>query len=301
MLAIRPVDDEDALAVWVEVANAITPDEALTVDERRQIFATLPRNRSFVAYDGNVAVGAAMGLFHPGSPHPTLRNLVRPEARRRGIGRALLEAVSDWARTEGATHFEARADDNDPDGIEFALHRNFREVSREIKAILELKQVETPEMTPPRGIEILTWADRPELARGLYDVYAEATPDIPGETEEIESHDDWLAHHMRGPGDRADATFVAVHVDEVVGYAKLSLTDAQPETAYHDLTGVKRAWRGRGIARALKATQIAWAKQAGYTRLSTRNEERNTPIRRLNERFGYRRGPEQIMFRGPVA
>ena len=37
--------------------------------------------------------------------------------------------------------------------------------------------------------------------------------------------------------------------------------------AVHDLTGVKRSWRGRGIARALKAAQIAWAMREGYERL----------------------------------
>ena len=53
------------------------------------------------------------------------------------------------------------------------------------------------------------------------------------------------------------------------------------------MTGVLRAYRGRGIAAALKRTQIAWAKQAGYERLQTANEVRNEPIRRLNERHGY--------------
>ena len=80
---------------------------------------------------------------------------------------------------------------------------------------------------------------------------------------------------LSGPGDRPEATFVAVAGDEVVGYAKFSLTAAQPTTAHHDLTGVKRAWRGRGLARALKATQITWAKANGYEELRTRNDERN--------------------------
>ena len=39
---------------------------------------------------------------------------------------------------------------------------------------------------------------------------------------------------------------------------------AKPDTPFHDLTGVKRAWRGRGIARALKHTQLNWAKAEGY-------------------------------------
>ncbi len=64
---------------------------------------------------------------------------------------------------------------------------------------------------------------------------------------------------------------------------------------------MRRAWRGRGVARALKARQIAWAKGSGFTELRTRNEQRNEPIRRLNERFGYRPAPGRIYLRGPVA
>jgi GNAT superfamily N-acetyltransferase len=113
--------------------------------------------------------------------------------------------------------------------------------------------------------------------------------------------EDWLAHDMQGSGDRPEATFVAVAGGEVVGYAKLSLTAAQPTTAHHDLTGVRREWRGRGVARALKARQIAWAKENGYEELRTRNDERNAPIRRLNRDFGYRPTIGRIYLKGPLA
>ena len=33
---------------------------------------------------------------------------------------------------------------------------------------------------------------------------------------------------------------------EVVGYSKLHLSDARPTVAANDMTGVLRAWRGRG-------------------------------------------------------
>jgi predicted GNAT superfamily acetyltransferase len=71
--------------------------------------------------------------------------------------------------------------------------------------------------------------------------------------------------------------------------------------AHHDLTAVKRAWRGRGVARALKATQIAWAKANGYEELRTTNDERNAPIRRLNAEFGYRPSVGRIHLKGPLA
>ena len=104
----------------------------------------------------------------------------------------------------------------------------------------------------------------------------------------MESFEDWLAHDMQGSADRPEATFVALAGDEVVGYAKFHLTAAMPTTAYHDLTGVKRAWRGQGIAGSLKRAQIGWAKEHGYERLVTTPELRNEPSRRMNERLGYR-------------
>jgi mycothiol synthase len=67
------------------------------------------------------------------------------------------------------------------------------------------------------------------------------------------------------------------------------------------MTGVKRAWRGRGVAGALKRAQIAWAKEAGYERLETQNEVRNEPIRRLNTRLGYQPAPGRVVMRGPIA
>ena len=152
------------------------------------------------------------------------------------------------------------------------------------------------------GIAIVVWADRPELIESMYDVYQEASPDIPGEEDEpLAGYDEWRLQHMGGAGDRPEATFVAVAGDEAVGFCKFHLSQAQPDVAFHDLTAVKRAWRGKGIAGALKATQIRWAKEHGYARLETMNEERNEPIRRLNERYGYRLEPGRVFIAGPLA
>ncbi len=44
----------------------------------------------------------------------------------------------------------------------------------------------------------MTWAERPELIRGIYDVAVEVSADIPGDEEdEIEPFEDWVAHEMQ--------------------------------------------------------------------------------------------------------
>ena len=227
---------------------------------------------------------------------------VLAEHRRRGVGTALYRSLSAWTREHGIDEIEVPALDDDPESIAFATRRGFVEERRELGVVLELTGMGPPELVAPDGIEIVSWADRPELAHGMYEVSLEAYPDIPGfEDDELESFEDWLAHDMQGSGDYPEATFVAVAGDEVVGYAKFALTAAQPTVAFHDVSGVKRAWRGRGIARALKTAQIRWAIANGFTELRTRNEERNEPIRRLNASLGYRPGIGRVYLVGPLA
>jgi len=227
---------------------------------------------------------------------------VLADQRRRGVGSALYRDLSRWCTAHDVETIEAPVEADDEESLGFARRRDFVEVERYSKRVLDLGDEVPPPIAPPSGIEIVSWAERPAAARGIYAVAVEAYADVPGGADEVmEPFEDWLAHDMQGSGDRPDATFVALAGDEVVGYAKFSLTDAQPAVAFHDMTGVKRAWRGRGIAAALKRAQIGWAKANGYERLETGNEERNEPIRRLNESLGYREGPGRVLMRGPRA
>jgi mycothiol synthase len=299
-MAIRAIRVPDEIGHYVTLHNAVNPDDPVTADDLRGWSGSLRAAGFFVAGAGEPVACAWVAV--EARPVPEARILVLEEHRRRGIGSALLAELSHWAAEHGHRELEARVREIHPDGLAFAGHRGFVEVGREYGLELDLSTIEAPPVRPPDGIEIVTWAERPDATEGLYAVYREAMPDVPGEKDsEVEPLAAWLANQMGGPGDRPEATFVALAGDEVVGYSKFALTAAQPTTAHHDLTGVRRAWRGRGIAGALKAAQIRWAKESGYERLVTQNEERNAPIRRLNERFGYRPAAGRILLRGPIA
>ena len=303
MIEVYPYADEADEQRGLDVFNAVWPHDRVGLDEERSYREGMRDHIDLLArIDGTVG-GCALGAIPPQRPDLVFAVVtVLAELRRRGAGIALYEAISAWARERELDTIETYVADDDPESLAFALRRGFTEDGHEFGVSLDLRRIEPPIVEPPEGVQIVTWAARPELARGIYEVVLEAIPDIPGaEHEQVEPFDDWLAHDMRGPSDRPEATFVAVVGDEVIGYAKLSLTTAQPTMAHHDLTGVKRAWRGRGVARALKAKQIAWAKGHGYEELRTTNEERNAPIRRLNQEFGYRPSIGRIYLKGPLA
>jgi GNAT superfamily N-acetyltransferase len=293
---------EDELGRWVDAMRAAL-DEADTVegylDWKRQARETA----WFLVSDEGRDVGAAIGVGGWHSPDGVARCEIRVvgESRGRGVGSTLLATVSDWARGLGYGELTAPVKEVDAGSLGWANRRGFVEVGRNSMLVLDLTAIDAPVVVAPEGIAITTWAERPEAAAGMYEVAVEAYPDVPGEEDaELEPFEQWLSMDMQGSGDRPEATFVALAGDEVVAYAKLSLSLARPTVAMHDMTGVKRAWRGRGIAGALKAAEIAWAKENGYVRLETQNEERNEPIRRLNERYGYVVEPGSITVRGPI-
>jgi len=294
---------EDELARWVAVVKAAT-NEADTADGyldwKRQARETV----WLLASEGKDDLGAAIGIGGWHSPEGVARGevAVLRESRGAGVGSALLDSLSTWARELGYTDLMGPVKETDDVSLAWAARRGFAEIGRNSLLALDLTRTARPSVDAPDGIEIASWAERPGVEAGMYAVAREAYPDVPGEEDaELASFDEWLAMDMQGAGDRPEATFVALSDGEVVAYAKLSLSRARPTVAMHDMTGVRRDWRERGIARALKAAEIAWALDNGYERLETQNEERNEPIRKLNERYGYVVEPGSVTVRGPIA
>ncbi|HEY6835396.1 MAG TPA: GNAT family N-acetyltransferase [Gaiellaceae bacterium] len=303
MLEIRSCAGEREEQLSLDVYNAVWPHDAVTMDEVRHFKEAMVDHDDLIAWIDGEPAGSGFVAIVPQRPElPHVLLTVLAQARGRGAGSGLYAAVSGWARDRGLGELEAVVTDEDPDSMRFAERRGFVVDRREKGVALHLAEIDPPPVEPPPGIEMVTWAERPDLTRGIYEVYREASPDVPGSEDEIvEPFEKWLVNDMGGAGDQPEATFLALSGDEVVGYAKFSLTVAQPTTAHHDLTGVKRSWRGRGIARALKAVQIRWAMENSYEELRTRNDERNAPIRHLNREFGYEPATGRVYLRGPLS
>jgi mycothiol synthase len=292
-------DERDELAS-LEVYNTVWPHHAVTIGAVHSFRDSARDYIDCLVREDGVILGSGVGaIFAYRARRVVTLITVLAGQRRHGAGTALHEAISRWASERGAREMEVPVSGNDPASLSFAQRRGFTEERRETGLVLSLAGISPPQVQPPAGIEIITWAQRPELARGIYEVDLETRPDIPGfEDIAAEPFEDWMAHHLQRPADSPEATFIALAGQEVAGYAKLSLT--APTAAGHAMTCVKRAWRGRGIATALKAAEINWALANGYTELHTSNEQRNTPINRLNARLGYQPRTGQTHLVGPI-
>jgi ribosomal protein S18 acetylase RimI-like enzyme len=230
-------------------------------------------------------------------PHVALADVaVVPEQRRRGIGSAVLADLRGRARAFGNDSIQGEIRESDTESRAFLEHRGFVEVGAEKAVVLDLDRIEESSVEPPRGVRIVPRMDRPDLLPGMYAVAVQADEDIPGSFG-TRTFEDWRAREVDKPSRRPEFCFIALAGDEVVGYAALDIFGDQ---VHHGLTATRRDWRRRGVATALKRAQIAAAKRAGFSRLVTESEERNEPMRRLNEKLGFVPAPELsvIMMRG---
>jgi mycothiol synthase len=299
-ISIRPARRRRELESVLEVSYRVSGGPLPAVDELEHTLASEPGSAYLLGHcDGEVA---ASGVGKVSSLVGCLFAMVRvlPEFRHRGVGQAMYVALSEHARSVGRDELFGRIREDDAGSLEAAVTHGFSEIGREFPVVLDLRRASPASPAAPAGVEITNLADRPDLARAAWAVEVEAAPDIPTEGEvEAWPFDRWRSAVLEAPTALPEASVVAVANGEVVGSAVLSaLSDGAAE---HGLTAVRRAWRGRGIATALKSAQIEWARRGGYTELHTSNDEANLAMRGINARLGYEAAPAFVMVRGPLA
>ena len=189
--------------------------------------------------------------------------------------------------------------EDDEESIQFVERRGYREVERQKEVVLDLTALDGPSaVEPPLGVAIVSRAARPDLERAEYELQLEAGRDIPGLDGGLtQTFEQWRSFAVERPGTDPELCLLALAGERLVGSASLTVIGG---TAYHGLTAVARDWRGQGVAQALKRAQIAAALARGHTRLVTESQHDNVPMRRLNEKLGYKPTQGAIVYRGPL-
>src|SRR6185437_6935280 len=92
---------------------------------------------------------------------------------------------------------------------------------------------------------------------------------------------------MKMPYVLPDAYFIAKRGDEYVAVSDVSLFEAVPGGLTQGFTGVRREYRRRGLATALKLQGIVYAQSRGYQLIQSSIKPQQAAIRALNEKLGF--------------
>jgi GNAT superfamily N-acetyltransferase len=274
-MTIRAATD-DELELYVGIWNRITPNEPTDAEAQRERRERDPRRLYLLAGE----VGAAYGGPSDSPGRGFVSPRVLPEARRRGVGSALLGELLEHLHAHGFDSVSAHVDGDDEGSLAFAARHGVVEVDRQVEQVRAVG--DEPPGEPPSGIRFVSVADRPELLRESYELAQEGYADLAVRNAVEVSLDEWLRDEATLPG----GSFVALAGDEIVGYSGL-LRHGEDGVAEDGLTVVRRAWRRRGLATALKRAELAWAAANGVREVVTWTQRGNEAMRATNERLGY--------------
>jgi mycothiol synthase len=275
---VTAAESDADLDQWRQVRIAVVPGErAPTVAELRAEAA--PGRLLVLAKDGGQLVGSGIA-DNSGLKGGFVCPRVLPGARRRGVGTAILLALAEHCVSLG--HDVAGSRVEDEGSAAFARRFGFAETDREVEQVYAVGA--EPEPLIPPGISIARLADRPELAELAYHRLNETFADLALTSVLQVSLQEWQRDWTGLP----EASFVALDCDgEVVGTASLRPDPDKPGRAENGYTAVRREWRGRGVAAALKRTGLAWAGRNGIAEIYTWTQQGNHDMRAVNERLGY--------------
>ncbi|MFQ5838425.1 MAG: GNAT family N-acetyltransferase [Thermoplasmata archaeon] len=305
----QPQHYEDIL----EIHNILFPDRGMSLEELRfddeswdYEKYTFKRRVAVNAADEVVAFGEyghSPSVFHP--QKFWLEINVHPKWQRCGIGTLLYDTLLGELRGLGAIEVRSGAQESRPEAVRFLQKRGFVEKMRTWESALDLSRFDPSKfrrsLEPLEGVEITTLAhernDRSDLELRLYDLAKTLMKDVPLPGNytpvSLELFRRWT---LESPGTMPEGYFLAKVRDEYVGQCVLERQLGLEKTLHHGLTGVRREYRRRGIAMALKVRALAWAKGAGYATVRTWNDSKNQGMLAINERLGFEREPAWISF-----
>ncbi|MDX6476003.1 MAG: hypothetical protein QOH95_1514 [Gaiellaceae bacterium] len=294
MIQLRPVDSPADLETWAQLKSTVVPNEPVTA---AQIVATDEEGRLLLLSElDGVPVGCGIAAPSHFGGRAFVAARVLPQYRRRGVGSALVRALSEHARGLGRDGINCFVYSDEPHSLAFVEQLGLVEVDYQ----LEQRRVigaESP-ADVPAGLEIAPLAGRrEELLRTAWDAVAvDAYRDLPLPGEVTFTLEEWL----REEATRPEGSFVALEDGAVVGYAGLLEHANGSATAEHGLTAVRRDRRRRGIARALKQTQLHWAARNGVVELVTWTQRGNEAMQAVNRGLGYLDRSKVITYQGPL-
>lgn len=103
----------------------------------------------------------------------------------------------------------------------------------------------------------------------------------------------WSSHFWHTVFADDDASLAACVDGELAALTMLRV-DRPSHRVQNNLTGTRRAYRGRGLARLLKTHSLHRAAEAGATVAFTDNDETNTAMLAVNHALGYRHSSRRI-------
>jgi GNAT superfamily N-acetyltransferase len=312
MLTIRPFDysdDDYRRVLTIDAAVFDEPAESLAEwkhdDEVRD--KAYPYYRDVVERDGR-AIAYVETFQNQFAYHPqkyTCNILVDPAHDAADIRPAVLDHVLARLQDEDVIAIKSGMLDDKPEAMAFFAAYGFKRVAEEKLSKLDVTRFDAQRYAPTLarvrdgGIKIVSLrtlqAEDAQWQQKLYDLDVTVNRDIPSTGEKhYPDFAGWVKMRLEGPTFDPDAWFIALDGERYVGQSQGSINrEGEPVQFNTGVTTVRRAYRRRGIATALKVRVIRYAQEEGVEEIFTTNDSLN-PMYQLNLKLGFQPLPSWV-------
>jgi len=305
-LEMREFDPTDYPRL-LEIFNANYPDYPRSIGEWRSRDESVDRSKyclqrySFLESNAIVGFGDVSHVTDMFHSHKFWINIfVDPQSQGRGIGSSIYERLSGELRKLNAVAAWAGSKEDLPRLTEFYQRRGFAEKLKAWESRLDLGTMDLsrfrdyPEKVLRQGITITNLAEErdkdQDSLRKLHELVQLISADMPSPAPFTPiSYEQWKAFELKNPSLLPQGYMIAKDGSKYVGLSTVWRIDREPRGLVQGNTGVRREYRGRGIAIALKLKVIDFARRNGYEKMKTWNASNNAPMLAVNTKLGFKR------------
>jgi GNAT superfamily N-acetyltransferase len=257
--------------------------------------------RQYVAEDANSGQILGFGSIEQTIylPKYQLFIVTDPDRLRLDVGEILLERLMNDLRIANAVSVSCREYASQSELLAFLKDRGFKELDRVLDLRLEVTKADLSpflsivEKVKDSGITITSLAEErgrdPRCVEKLHGLTTILHADDPARARfappAYNAREALLWLDM--PYVLPVAYFIAKHGDQYVGLSDVSLFEALPGGLSQGFTGVKREYRRRGIATALKLREIEYAKRQSYKVIQSFNRPIQSAVLALNQKLDF--------------
>ena len=290
-----------------EIYNANFPDYQRSVDEWKSRDESVDKSKYYLQRyvfsekDSVVGFGDLAHVPDMFNPHKYwITILVDPKSQGKGIASTIYENLSEKLGQLNAIGAWAGSRENLPRLTGFYKKRGFEEKQRVWESRLDVNKVDPSrfqdyaERVRKQGVIITNLSQErktdPDALKKLHELVQTIAADIPQpEPFTPISYEQWEAFEIKNPSLLSEGYMIAKDGSKYVGLSTIWRIDKEPRGLGQGNTGVRREYRGRGIAIALKLNVIDYARRNGYTRVKTWNDSINAPMLAVNIKLGFKR------------
>jgi GNAT superfamily N-acetyltransferase len=227
---------------------------------------------------------------------------VAPGQRRRGTGTLLMRDALEQASELGFSELTSQIDEQNVAGNAFCERFGLKPFLHAVNLSLDLAHWDEAALAPmlaqaeASGVRFTTYAQQGDTdanRQRLYALNKTLSATIPrDQPQPFVAFESYVVQRLSNPTMPHEGIFIALDGDQWVGMTQVSLGEG---VAFNQMTGVLPAYRGRGIAQALKLLLIRFVRRNDRPIIRTFNDVTNPPMIAVNEKAGFRR--EQRFYR----